>query len=80
MLSAEAAASEIKRIIDDDPTIRGSGHILVSVSKRGFWFFKKEQIHLTGKVQDAHDRKKAEEIARHSAGGRELLNEITVTS
>ena len=50
------------------------------VEKKGFLFFKKEEIHLTGTVQSEVDKRKAEEIARHSAAGRELLNEIEVAN
>ena len=78
MISLEQATNEIKRMIDDDPTISDRRHILVVPRKRGALFFKKEEIHLTGTVQSEVDKRKAEEIARHSAAGREILNEIDV--
>lgn len=78
MLNAIETASEIKRIINDDPTILDSDHILVSAEKKGVLFFKKEEIHLDGSVHHDTDKRKAEDIARHYSGGRELVNEIKV--
>ena len=79
MLSAAQTASEIKRIINDDPTILESDHILVSAEKKGFLFFKREEIHLDGTVHHDTDKRKAEDVARHYAGSRELVSEIRVT-
>ena len=78
MLNAAETASEIKRIINGDPTILESEHILVSAEKKGMLFFKKEEIHLDGSVHHDTDRKKAEDIARHYSGGRELVSDIRV--
>ena len=78
MLSASQTATEIQRIIDDDPTILESEHITVSAAKRGMLFFKKEEIHLDGSVHHKSDKQKAEEIAIHYAGKRELINGIKI--
>ena len=78
MLSAIETASEIKRIINDDPTILDSERILVSAEKKGILFLKKEEIHLDGSVHHDTDKRKAEDIARHYSGGRELINKIKV--
>jgi hypothetical protein len=78
MLNAIQTADEIKRIINDDPTIQEPDHILVYAEKKGFLFFKKEEIHLDGTVHSETDRKKAEELARHYSGGRALVNKIEV--
>lgn len=78
MLNATQTANEIKRIINGDPTILESDHIRVSAEKKGVLFFKKEEIHLDGSVHHDTDRKKAEEIARHYSGGRDLISEIAV--
>ena len=78
MLNAIETANEIKRIIDDDPTILESEHIHVFADKKGFLFFKKEEIHLDGSVHHATDKRKAEDVARHYGGGRELISGITV--
>ena len=77
MLSADQTATEIKRIINDDPTIEEARHIVVTASKRGF-FKKKESIHLDGSVRSDVDRRKAEDIARQYCGARELINKIHV--
>jgi hypothetical protein len=78
MLSAVQTASEIKRIINGDPTILESDHIHVSAEKKGFLFFKKEEIHIGGSVHHDTDKRKAEDVARHYAGGRQLVSEIKV--
>lgn len=78
MLTADEAAVEIKREINDDPTIQEPQHIIVTVAKKkGFSLAKKKPvIILDGKVHTEKDRQKAEEIARHCAGVMELSNEI----
>ena len=77
MLSADQTATEIKRIINDDPTISEGRRIIVTASRKGF-IKKKESIHLDGSVHTDTDRKKAEDIARQYSGNRELVNEIQV--
>ena len=80
MISADDAAAEIKRMINDDPTISGATYVLVYASKKGFGPWKKEEIHLNGHVDTEIDKKKVEELALHSAGGRPVINEIEVKS
>ena len=80
MISAEDAAAEIKRMINDDPTISGRTYVLVYAQKNGFGPWKKEEIHLNGHVDTEKDREKAEEIALHSAGGRPVINELEVSA
>ncbi|MAG13696.1 MAG: hypothetical protein CMN78_03765 [Spirochaetales bacterium] len=77
MLSADQAANEIKRIINDDPTISEARHITVTAFRKGF-IKKKESIHLDGSVHNNIDRKKAEDIARQYSGRRELVNGIHI--
>jgi hypothetical protein len=78
MISADDAAAEIKRMINDDPTISGASYVLVYARKKGFGPWKKEEIYLNGHINSEMDKKKAEEIAHHSAGGRPVINEIEV--
>ena len=78
MLNATETASEIKRIINDDPTILESDHIHVFAEKKGFIFFRKEEIRLDGSVHHDTDKRKAEDVARHYSGGREFINGIRV--
>lgn len=80
MISANDAAAEIKRMINDDPTISGAKYVLVYARKKGFGPWKKEEIYLSGHVDSEKDKTKADEIAHHSAGGRTVINQLTVTS
>ena len=79
MLSAEDAAAEIKRMINDDPTITGATYVLVYARKKGFGPWKKEEIYLSGHVESQADINKVEEIAKHSAGGRPIINQLEVS-
>ena len=79
MLSANEAAAEIKRMVNDDPTISGGTYVLVFARKKGFGPWKKEEIHLSGHVTNEIEKKKVEEIAQHSAAGRAIVNSIEVT-
>lgn len=78
MLTPEEIVNEIKREINDDPTIEGAAHILVFAAKKGFGPFGKKQIHLKGIVHRELDRKKAEEHGHHAAGEMTVINEIEV--
>ena len=78
MKTADETAIEIKKKVDDDPTIEGAEHILAFASKKGFGPFKKTEIHLKGVVPTEADKRKAEEHARHSAASIPLVNEIEV--
>jgi hypothetical protein len=78
VMSAEKVQGEIQRVIADDPTITGAGHILVSVERRGFWFLGREVVVLKGSVREETDRAKAEKVAALHSGGREVVDEIHV--
>ena len=78
MLRPDEIVDEIKREINDDPTIEGRSHVLVFAGKKGFGPFKKYEIRLSGIVHIESDRRKAEEHARHAAGELPVVNEIEV--
>ena len=78
MRSADETANEVRRKIDDDPTIEGAEHISTFASKKGFGPFKKAEIHLQGVVRSESDKRKAEEHARHSAASIPIVNEIEI--
>ena len=74
MRDADRVQEQILKIINDDPTIEGAGHIIVSVEKKGVWPRVKEVVVLKGNVRSDSDRVKAEKVAAlHSAatGGRQ---------
>ena len=79
MISADDAAVEIKKMINDDPTIPGATYVLVYASSKGIGPWKKEEIHLSGHVKSEIEKKKVEELANHSAAGRPIINSIEVT-
>ena len=76
MRDAERVQSEILKVINEDPTIEGAGHIVVSVEKKGVWPRAKEVIVLKGNVRSNSDRLKAEKIAVMHAAGREVVNSL----
>ncbi len=78
MRDADRVQDEILKIINDDPTIEGAGHIVVSVEKKGVWPRAKEVVVLKGNVRSASDRQKAEKIATMHAAGREVVNSINI--
>ncbi len=78
MRDADRVQSEILRVINDDPTIEGAGHIVVSVEKKGVWPRAREVVVLKGSVRSASDSVKAEKVAIMHAAGREVVNSITV--
>ena len=79
MISADDAAAEIKRMINDDPTIGGRTYVLVYARTKGFGPWKKEEIYLNGHVDTEKDKAKAEELALHSAAGRPVINELEIS-
>ena len=72
----DAVVTEIKREINDDPTIAGASHILVYKQKKGL--FGKTDIVIGGTVHNDSDKSKAEEHAQHAAGGIVIVNNIEV--
>ena len=78
MRDAEKVQTEILRVINDDPTIEGASHIIVSVEKKGVWPRAKEVVVLKGSVRSDSDRLKAEKIAALHGAGREVIDSITV--
>ena len=78
MLEAERVQSEILRVIADDPTITNAGHIIVTVVKKGFLRGRGERVVLKGHVPSDLDKAKIEKVAALHAGGREVVDEITV--
>ena len=78
-MTLKEIADEIKREINDDPTIEGARHIYVFTRKKGAWPFRKEEICLSGDVQKEMDREKAMEHAKHAAGDTPVNNEIVVS-
>jgi hypothetical protein len=77
-MDAERAQTEIRKVIDADPTIREPNHIIVSVEKTGILRLGKEVVVLTGSVHDGTDRTKAERIAALHGGGRQVVDSIQV--
>jgi hypothetical protein len=78
MRDADRIQNEILKVINDDPTIQGAGHIFVSVERRGVWPRAKEVVVLKGNVRSDSDRVKAEKDAVLHAAGREIVNSINV--
>ena len=78
MTSTEIAA-EIKREINDDPTIDGARHIYVFTSKKGIWPFRRSEIHMSGDVHKESDKNKAMEHAKHAAGDTPVFNDIIIS-
>jgi hypothetical protein len=77
-MKTDDIVNEIKREINDDPTIHGAAHILVFSCKTGIWPFQKSDIRVGGIVHSESDKKKAEEHAKHAAGDLPVVNEIEV--
>ena len=78
MRDSDRVQSEILKVINDDPTIEGAGHITVSVEKRGVWPRAKEVVVLKGNVRSDSDRIKAEKVAAMHAAGREVVNSLGI--
>ena len=64
MRDAEKVQNEIIKIINDDPTIQGADHIVVSVEKKGVWPRAREVVILKGNVRSESDRTKAEKVVQ----------------
>lgn len=77
-MDAERAQTEIRKVIDADPTIREPNHIIVSVEKTGILGLGKEVVVLKGSVHEATDKSKAERIAAMHGGGRQVVDGIQV--
>jgi hypothetical protein len=77
-MDAERAQTEIRKVIDADPTIRESNRIVVSIEKKGILGLGREVIVLKGSVHESADRTKAEKIAAMHGGGREVVDSIQV--
>jgi hypothetical protein len=77
-MHGEQVESEIRRVIDADPTIREAAHILVSVEKRGVMGLGREVVVLRGRVHDGGDRTRVEKIAAMHGGGRQVVGSIRV--
>jgi hypothetical protein len=77
-MDAERVQTEIRKVIDADPTIREANRIIVSVEKKGILGLGKEVVVLTGSVHDGSDRAKVEKIATLHAAGREVRDSIQV--
>ena len=78
MRDGDRVQGEILKVINDDPTIEGAGHIVVSVEKKGVWPRAKEVIVLKGSVRSNSDRLKAEKVAAMHAAGREVVNSLSI--
>jgi hypothetical protein len=78
MRDTDRVQDEILKVINDDPTIQGAGHIFVSIERRGVWPRAKEVVVLKGNVRSDSDRAKAEKDAALHAAGREVINSINV--
>ncbi len=78
MLEAERVQAEILRVIGDDPTISDARRVVVTVEKKGFLKGRGEKVVLRGTVHSDLDRAKIEKVAALHAGGREVVDEITV--
>ena len=78
MRDADRVQAEILKVINDDPTIEGAGHIFVSIEKKGVWPRSKQVVVLKGNVRSDSDRLKAEKVAALHAAGWEIVNDINV--
>jgi len=78
MRDANTVQNEILKVINDDPTIEGASHIIVSVEKKGVWPRAKEVVILKGNVRSDSDRVKAERAAALHSAGRQIVNSINV--
>lgn len=78
MRDADKVQDEIMRVINDDPTIEGASHIIVSVEKKGVWPRSKEVVVLKGSVRSDNDRLKVEKIAALHGAGRQVVDSLTV--
>ncbi len=68
---------KILKAIEADPSIVDLRNIAVVVQKGGL--FHPAEVHLTGKVKEAHDRERVEEIVRkHIEAKMKLVNELKV--
>jgi osmotically-inducible protein OsmY len=77
-MHGDQVESEIRRVLDADPTIREAAHILVSVEKRGAMGLGREVVMLRGRVHDSGERVRVEKIAAMHGGGRQVVDAIRV--
>jgi hypothetical protein len=78
MQDAERVLSEIRRVIEQDPTIHDVNRITVTVEKKSFLKGGGQIVVLSGSVHSDIDKTKVESIARLHAGGREVVDKIAV--
>lgn len=78
--TTEKICTEIRKVIDDDPSIRDSSHITLTTQKHGFWVFGDEEIVLSGRVRSERERERVSEIASSHAHGKSVSNNLSVRS
>ena len=78
MPEAERVQTEIQKVLGEDPTIQGADRIIVSVEKQSFWKGGKEIVYLKGSVHSELDKAKISRIAQMHAGGRSVVDSLTV--
>ena len=78
MPEAEKVQTEIQKVIGDDPTIQDANRIIVTVEKQSFWKGGKEIVFLKGSVHSESDKAKISRVAQLHAGGRNVVDSITV--
>jgi hypothetical protein len=80
MPEADKVQTEIQKVIGEDPTIKDAHRIIVTVEKQSILKGGKEIVVLTGRVHSETDKTKACSLAQAHAGGRRIVDSISVTS
>jgi hypothetical protein len=79
MATAEKVQGEIQNVIGEDPTIRDAHRIIVTVEKQSIFKGGKEVVVLKGHVHTEQDKSKARELAHLHAGGRAVVDSLSIS-
>lgn len=78
-MKVDEAAAKIKQEIINDASLPGAKYLLVFAKKKTFGLLGNEEIRLSGYVDTEEEKAKAEEIAKKSAEGRTVVNQIEIS-
>ena len=78
IMDLQKIQQQAQRMIEDDPTFKDAERIVVAAEKKGFWFFGKKMITLSGSVASEKEKNRAEEIVKTHSHGLEVISNLKI--
>ena len=72
----ENVANLIKSIINGHPHIHDASHLSIDVKTKGFLFWKKTEIHISGRVDSDREKEVIEKILETESKGFPVVNNM----